>query len=109
MDGNVRKGATISGNMMREKPSDGVEAPICSNMDTSIGTGQKTQENAAHRSLQPSENIKFLEEQLGIDLGGWQSPDAKSGRPQDGRTDAAMETDATVRDAAKSPESERAG
>lgn len=109
MDGNVRKGATISGNMMREKPSDGVEAPICGNMDTGIGTEQKTQENAAHRSLQPSENIKFLEEQLGIDLGGWQSPDAKSGRPQDGRTDAAMETDATVRDAAKSPESERAG
>lgn len=108
MDGNVRKGATISGNMMREKPSDGVETPICGNMDTSIGTGQKTQENAAHRSLQPSDNIKFLEEQLGIDLGGWQSPDAKSGRPQDGRTDAAMETDVTARDAVE-PETERAG
>ena len=68
MDGNVRKGATISGNMAREKPSDGVKAHICDNMGTSIGTGQKTPENAAHRSLRPSENIKFLEEQLGIDL-----------------------------------------
>lgn len=66
MDGNVRKGATISGNMMHEKPSDVVKATICGNMGTSIGTGQKTPENAAHRSLQPSENIKFLEEQLGI-------------------------------------------
>ena len=66
MDGNVRKGATISGNMMREKPSDGVEAPICGNMDTGIGTERKTQENAVHRSLQPSENIRFLEEQLEI-------------------------------------------
>lgn len=108
MDGNVRKGATISGNMMREKPSDGVKTPICGNMDTSIGTGRKTPGNAAHRSLQPSENIKFLEEQLGIDLGGWQSPTAESGRSRNVRTDAVMETGATVRDAAKSPESERA-
>lgn len=109
MDGNVRKGATISGNMAREKPSDGVKANICDNMGTSIGTGQKTPENAAHRSLRPSENIKFLEEQLGIDLGGWQSPDAESGRPRNGRADAAMETDATARDAVESPESERVG
>lgn len=109
MDGNVRKGATISGNMTHEKPSDAVKAPICGNMGTSIGTGQKTPENAAHRSLQPSENIKFLEEQLGIDLGGWQSPDSESGRFQNGRTDAAMGTDATARNAAKSPESERTG
>lgn len=109
MDGNVRKGATISGNMTHEKPSDAVKDPICGNMGTSIGTGRKTPENAAHRSLQPSENIKFLEEQLGIDLGGWQSPDSESGRPQNGRTDAAMGTDATARDAAKSPESERTG
>lgn len=107
MDGNVRKGATISGNMMREKPSDGVKAPICGNMDMSIGTGQKTSENAAHRSLQPSENIKFLEEQLGIDLGGWQSPDAESGRSLNSRTDTPTETDATARDAGESPESER--
>ena len=109
MDGNVRKGATISGNMMREKPSDDVKAPICGNMGTSIGTGQKTSENAAHRSLQPSENIKFLEEQLGIDLGGWQSPDAESGRSLNSRTDAPTETDATARDAGESPESEREG
>lgn len=109
MDGNVRKGATISGNMTHEKPSDAVKAPMCGNMCTSIGTGQKTPENAAHRSLQPSENIKFLEEQLGIDLGGWQSPDSESGGSQNGRTDAAMGTDATARDAAKSPESERTG
>lgn len=106
MDGNVRKGATISGDMMREKPSDGVKAPVCGNMGTSIGTGQKTPENAAHRSLRPSENIKFLEEQLGIDLGGWQSPDAESGKPRNDRTDAAMETDA-ARNAGESPESER--
>lgn len=109
MDGNVRKGATISGNMMREKPSDGVKAPICGNMCTSIGTGQKTSENAAHRSLQPSENIKFLEEQLGIDLGGWQSPDAESGRFLNSRTDTPMETDTTAHDAGESPESERTG
>lgn len=109
MDGNVRKGAIISGNMTHEEPSDAVKATICGNMGTSIGTGQKTPENAAHRSLQPSENIKFLEEQLGIDLGGWQSTDSESGRSQNGRTDAAMGTDATVRDAAKSPESERTG
>ena len=107
MDGSVRKGATISGNMMREKPSDGVEAPICGNMGTSIETGQKTSENAAHRSLQPSENIRFLEEQLGIDLGGWQSPDAESGRSLNSRTDTPTETDATARDAGESPESER--
>lgn len=107
MDGSVRKGATISGNMMREKPSDGVEAPICGNMGTSIETGQKTSENAAHRSLQPSENIRFLEEQLGIDLGGWQSPDAESGRFLNSRTDTPTETDATARDAGESPESER--
>lgn len=106
MDGNVRKGATISGDMMREKLSDGVKAPVCGNMGTSIGTGQKTPENAAHRSLRPSENIKFLEEQLGIDLGGWQSPDAESGKPRNDRTDAAMETDA-ARNAGESPESER--
>lgn len=91
---------------MREKPSDGVKAPVCGNMGTSIGTGQKTPENAAHRSLRPSENIKFLEEQLGIDLGGWQSPDAESGKPRNDRTDAAMETDA-ARNAGESPESER--
>lgn len=109
MDGNVRKGATISGNMMREKPSDGVKAPICGNMDTSIGTGRKTPENAAHRSLQPSENIKFLEEQLGIDLGGWQSPTAESGRPRSGGIDASIGTGTTARDAAKTPESECAG
>lgn len=109
MNGNVRKGATISGNMMREKPSDGVEAPICGNMDTSIGTGLKAQENAAHRSLQPSENIKFLEEQLGIDLGWWQSPDAESGNRLNSRADTAAETDATARDAGESPESERTG
>lgn len=109
MDGNVREGATISGNMMREKPSDGVKAPICGNMCTSIGTGQKTSENAAHRSLQPSENIKFLEEQLGIDLGGWQSPDAESGRFLNSRTDTPMETDTTAHDAGESPESERTG
>lgn len=109
MDGNVRKGATISGNMMREKPSDGVEAPICGNMDTGIGIGLKAQENAAHRSLQPSENIKFLEEQLGIDLGGWQSPDAESGNRLNSRADTAAETDATARDAGESPESEREG
>lgn len=109
MDGSVRKGATISGNMMREKPSDGVEAPICGNMGTSIETGQKTSENAAHRSLQPSENIRFLEEQLGIDLGGWQSPDAESGRSRNGRTDATTETGVTACDAVESPESERAG
>lgn len=107
MDGSVRKGATISGNMMREKPSDGVEAPICGNMGTSIETGQKTSENAAHRSLQPSENIRFLEEQLGIDLGGWQSPGAESGRSLNSRTDTPTETDATARDAGESPESER--
>lgn len=107
MDGSVRKGATISGNMMREKPSDGVEAPICGNMGTSIETGQKTSENAAHRSLQPSENIRFLEEQLGIDLGGWQSPDAESGRSLNSRTDTPTETDATACDAGESPESER--
>ena len=107
MDGSVRKGATISGNMMREKASDGVEAPICGNMGTSIETGQKTSENAAHRSLQPSENIRFLEEQLGIDLGGWQSPDAESGRSLNSRTDTPTETDATARDAGESPESER--
>lgn len=106
MDGNVRKGATISGDMMREKPSDGVKAPVCGNMGTSIGTGQKTPENGVHRSLRPSENIKFLEEQLGIDLGGWQSPDAESGKPRNDRTDAAMETDA-ARNAGESPESER--
>lgn len=109
MDGNVRKGATISGNMMSEKPSDDVKAPICGNMGTSIGTGQKTSENAAHRSLQPSENIKFLEEQLGIDLGGWQSPDAESGRSLNSRTDASMETDTTARNAGESPESGREG
>ena len=109
MDGNVLKGSTISGNMMRAKPSDDVKAPICGNMGTSIGTGQKTSENAAHRSLQPSENIKFLEEQLGIDLGGWQSPDAESGRSLNSRTDAPTETDATARDAGESPESEREG
>lgn len=109
MDGNVRKGATISGNMMREKPSDGVKAPIYGNMGTSIGTGQKTPENAAHRFLQPSENIKFLEEQLGIDLGGWQSPDAESSRFRNGRTDTSMETDTTARNAGESPESEHAG
>lgn len=106
MDGNVRKGATISGDMMREKPSDGVKAPVCGNMGTSIGTEQKTPENGVHRSLRPSENIKFLEEQLGIDLGGWQSPDAESGKPRNDRTDAAMETDA-ARNAGESPESER--
>lgn len=109
MDGNVRKGATISGNMMSEKPSDDVKAPICGNMGTSIGTGQKTSENAAHRSLQPSENIKFLEEQLGIDLGGWQSPDAESGRSLNSRIDASMETDTTARNAGESPESGREG
>ena len=109
MDGNVRKGATISGNMMREKPSDDVKAPICGNMGTSIGTGQKTSENAAHRSLQPSENIRFLEEQLGIDLGGWQSPDAESDRSLNSRTDAPTETDTTARNAGESPESEREG
>ena len=109
MDGNVRKGATISGNMTREKPSDGVKAPVCGNMGKSIGTGQKTPENAVHRSLRPSENIKFLEEQLGIDLGGWQSPDAESGRFRNDRTDAAMGTDATACDATESPESECAG
>lgn len=109
MNGNVRKGATISGNMMREKPSDGVKAPICGNMDTGIGTGLKAQENTVHRSLQPSENIRFLEEQLGIDLGGWQSPDAESGMSLNGRIDAAMVTDATAHDARKSPESERTG
>lgn len=108
MDGNVRKGATISGDMMREKPSDGVKTSICCNMDTSIGTGLKAQENAAHRSLQPSENIRFLEEQLGIDLGGWQSPDAESGRFRNGRTNAATETDGTSRDAVE-PETERTG
>ena len=106
MDGNVRKGTTISGDMMREKPSDGVKAPVCGNMGTSIGTEQKTPENGVHRSLRPSENIKFLEEQLGIDLGGWQSPDAESGKPWNDRTDAAMETDA-ARNAGESPESER--
>lgn len=109
MDGNVRKGATISGNMMREKPSDGVKAPVCGNMGTSIGTGQKTPENAAHRSLRPSENIKFLEEQLGIDLGGWQSPDAESGRSLDSRTDIATETDANAHNVGESPEFERTG
>lgn len=109
MDGNAGKGATISGNMMHEKPSDVVKDPICVNMDTSIGTGRKTPENAAHRSLQPSENIRFLEEQLGIDLGGWQSPDAESGMSLNGRIDAAMVADATVHDARKSPESERTG
>lgn len=109
MDGNVRKGATISGNMTHEKPSDAVKAPICGNMGTSIGTGQKTPENAAHRSLQPSENIKFLEEQLGIDLGGWQSPDTESGNRLNSRADTAAETDATARDAGESPESERTG
>lgn len=109
MGGNVRKGATISGNMAREKPSDGVKANICDNMGTSIGTWQKTPENAAHRSLRPSENIKFLEEQLGIDLGGWQSPDAESGRSLNSRTDTPTETDATARDAGESPESEREG
>lgn len=92
--------------MTREKPPDGVKAHICDNMGTSIGTGKKTPENAAHRSLRPSENIKFLEEQLGIDLGGWQSPDAESGKPWNDRTDAAMETDA-ARNAGESPESER--
>lgn len=109
MDGNVRKGATISGNMTREKPSDGVKAHICDNMGTSIETGQKTPENAAHRSLRPSENIKFLEEQLGIDLGGWQSPDAESGKSLDSRTDIATETDVNAHNAVESPESERAG
>lgn len=43
---------------------------------SNINGGSTTPQNGSHASLKPSENIKFLEEQLGIDLGGWQSPTA---------------------------------
>lgn len=43
---------------------------------TDTANGINAPQDSSHASLKPSENIKFLEEQLGIDLGGWQSPTA---------------------------------
>ena len=59
--------------------SDGVERAMSANADSNSEralNGVTAAETGSHAALKPSENIKFLEEQLGIDLGGWQSPTA---------------------------------
>lgn len=60
---------------------DGVQRTISSSNDTNTLNDCKNAQNAKHPSLKPSDNIKFLEKQLGIDLGGWQSPIADATKP----------------------------
>ena len=63
----------------RKTASDGVERAMNTDTDSNSEdtlNGVTAAETGSHAALKPSENIKFLEEQLGIDLGGWQSPTA---------------------------------
>lgn len=65
-----------NGDISNIAASNGVFGSNMNRDNTDTTNGINDPQNGSHASLKPSENIKFLEEQLGIDLGGWQSPTA---------------------------------